>query len=178
MDQLSLIGQIVEKKYEYRQNFWQIFVDFRKTYDSIHRESLYNIMEEFGIPNKLILLTKICIEGTKYQVKVDSIISDAFTVETGLKQGDALSPLLFNLALEKVVRMMQNAKSGATVNEHRVQILGFAYDLNILGESLENALDLTMAFENAAAKVGLQINVEKQKFYRFSTATNHKTFLN
>lgn len=106
VDQLSIIGQIIEKKYEYRQNCWQIFVDFRKAYDSIHRESLYNIMEEFGIPNKLISLTKMCMEGTKYQGRVDSILSDIFTVETSLKQGDALSPLLFNLALEKAVRMM------------------------------------------------------------------------
>jgi len=75
------------------------------------------------------------MEGTKYQVRVDSILSDAFTVE----QGDALFPLLFNLAFEKAVRMMQNAESGVAVNEHRVQILGFTDDLNILGESLEDA---------------------------------------
>ncbi|KAL4089314.1 hypothetical protein QTP88_024368 [Uroleucon formosanum] len=115
-------------------------------------------MEEFGIP-----LTKMCMEGTKYQARVDNLLSDTFTVETGLKQGDALSPLLFNLALEKKVRMMQNAESGVAVNEHRVQILGFADDLNILGESLEDALNQTVALENAAAKVGLQINVEKTK---------------
>jgi len=84
VEQLSIIGQIIEKKYEYRQNFWQIFVDFRK-YDSIHRESLYNIMEEFGIPYKLISLTKMCMEGKKYQViRVDNILFDAFTAETGL----------------------------------------------------------------------------------------------
>ncbi|KAL4091440.1 hypothetical protein QTP88_026132 [Uroleucon formosanum] len=120
-------------------------------------------MEEFGIPYKLISLTKMCMEGTKYQVRVDNLLSDTFTVETGLKQGDALSPLLFNLALEKAVRMMQNAESGVAVNEYRVQILGFADDLNILGESLEDALNQTVALENAAAKVGLQINVEKTK---------------
>jgi hypothetical protein len=59
--------------------------------------------------------------------------------------------------------MMQNAESGVAVNEHRVQVLGFADDLNILGESLEDALNQTVALENAAAKVGLQINVEKTK---------------
>jgi hypothetical protein len=160
VEQLFIIGQIIEKKYEYRQNFRQIFVDFRKSYDSI-RESLYNIMEEFVIPYKLISLTKICMEGTKYQVRVDNILSDSFIVETGLKQGDALSPLLFNLSLEKAVRIMQNAERGVAVNEHRVQILDFADDLNILGESLEDVL--TEALENAAAKVGLQINAEKTK---------------
>jgi len=51
------------------------------------------------------------MEGTKYQVRVDS---------TGLKQGDALSPLLFNLALEIVVRMMQSETNGIVVNKHLV----------------------------------------------------------
>jgi len=152
VEQLSMIGQIIEKKYEYRQDFWQIFVDFRKAYDSIHRESLYNIMEEFGIPNKLVKLTKMCMEGTKYQVRVDSTLSEAFTVETGLKQGDALSPLLFNLALEKAVRMMQVEASGIAINDHRVHVLGFADDLNILSEPLEGALGLTTDLERAAAK--------------------------
>lgn len=63
---------------------------------------------------------------------------------------------------------MQNSESVVEVNEHRVQILGFADDLNILGESLEDALDLTMTLENAEAKVGLQIYVEKNKNFRDS----------
>jgi sorting nexin-29 len=65
---------------------WQVFVDFKKAYDSIHRESLYNIMYEFGIPSKLISLTKVCMNGTKYQVRVDNVLSKEFQVVTGLKQ--------------------------------------------------------------------------------------------
>ncbi|KAL4104892.1 hypothetical protein QTP88_020168 [Uroleucon formosanum] len=108
IEQLSVIAQIIEKEYEFRQNMWQMFVDFRKAYDSIHRNSLYNIMEEFGFPDKLINLSKLAMEGMKYQVKVDNFMSEAFSVETGLKQGDALSPLLFNIALEKAIRVLQN----------------------------------------------------------------------
>lgn len=72
--------------------------------------------------------TKKCTDGTKYQVRVDSILSEAFTVETRLKKGDAL---LFNIALEKAVRMMQNEASGIAVNNYRVRVLDFADDLNI-----------------------------------------------
>jgi hypothetical protein len=46
IEQLTIIGQIIEKKYEFLQNIWQLFVDFKKAYDSIHRQSLYNILEE------------------------------------------------------------------------------------------------------------------------------------
>jgi len=61
-------------------------------------------MHEFGFPKKLIKLVKLCMENTQYTVRVDNTMSTPFTVDTGLKQGDALSPILFNLVLEKVVR--------------------------------------------------------------------------
>jgi len=48
------------------------------------------------------------MEGVKYQVRVDGIESEAFSVEMGLKQSDTLSPLLFSLAIEKAVRALQN----------------------------------------------------------------------
>jgi len=63
-------------------------------------------MAKFGFPAKLITLTKMCMENTKYQVRVDQTTSEEFQVTTGLKQGYALSPLLFNIALEKVIRIV------------------------------------------------------------------------
>jgi len=64
IEPLSVNGQIIEKKYEYRQKIWQLFIDFKKAYDNVYRESLYNtrIMDEVGIPKKLKGLTKICME--------------------------------------------------------------------------------------------------------------------
>lgn len=77
-EHLFVIGQIIEKKYEYKQNILQLFIDFKKAYDSIHRDSLYNIMDEVGIPKKLIDLIKICVENTQYQVRVDNTLSESF----------------------------------------------------------------------------------------------------
>lgn len=71
IEQLSIIGQIIEKKNEYRQNMWQLFIDLKKSYDSIHRNSLYKIILEFGFLQRLIQLT-ICVENTQYRVKVDN----------------------------------------------------------------------------------------------------------
>lgn len=66
IEQLAIIGQIIEKKYEYRQNMWRVFVDFKKAYDSVHRDSLYNIMNDLGFPEKLIKLIKMCMEEAKF----------------------------------------------------------------------------------------------------------------
>lgn len=70
MEQLSIIGQIIEKNMNIVRIFGR-FLWILEKHMTAHKESLYNIMEEFGIPNKLISLTKMCMEGTKYQVRVD-----------------------------------------------------------------------------------------------------------
>jgi hypothetical protein len=68
IDQLSKISRIIKKNYEFRQNVWQVrvFVSFKKVYDIIHRESVFNIMAEFKFPAKLITLTTITMVWTCY----------------------------------------------------------------------------------------------------------------
>jgi len=67
---------------------------------------LSNIMDEIGISKKLVGLTKMCMKNIQYQVKLEYTMSKAFEVKKSLKQEDALSPMLFNLALEKATREM------------------------------------------------------------------------
>jgi hypothetical protein len=71
-----------------------------KAYDSVGREVLYNILIEFGIPRKLVGLIQICLNETYNTVRIGKYQSDKFPIQNGLKQGDALSPLLFNFAME------------------------------------------------------------------------------
>jgi hypothetical protein len=54
----------MEKKREYSETVHQLFIDFKKAYDSVRREVLYNILIEFGIPTKLVRLIKMCINET------------------------------------------------------------------------------------------------------------------
>jgi hypothetical protein len=65
---------------------------------------LYNILIEFGIPKKLVRLVKMCLTETYSRVRVGKNLSDRFPIRNGLKQGDALSPLLFNFALEYAIK--------------------------------------------------------------------------
>ena len=63
-DHIFCIRQILEKKWEYNDAVHQLFIDFKKAYDSVGREILYNIIIEFGIPMKLLRLTKMCLTET------------------------------------------------------------------------------------------------------------------
>jgi len=61
---------------------------------------LHNTLIEFGIPMKLVRLIKMYLTATFSRVRVGKTLSDMFPIRNGLKQGDALSPLLFNFVLE------------------------------------------------------------------------------
>ena len=76
-----------------------LFIYFKKAYDSVRREVLYNIFIEFGVPKKLVRLVKMCLTETYSRVWVGKNVSDMFPIRNGLKNGDVLLPLLFNFAL-------------------------------------------------------------------------------
>jgi hypothetical protein len=82
----------------------------KKAYDSVRREVLYSILIEFGISMKLVGLIKMCLNETHSRVRVGKNLSDIFPVRKGLKQGDALSSLLFSFALEYAFRRVQVTK--------------------------------------------------------------------
>jgi hypothetical protein len=75
----------------------QLFIDFKKAYDSVRKEVLYNIFIEFGVPMKLVTLIKMCLNETYSNVRIGKHLSHSFPTLDGLKYGDALSPLLFEI---------------------------------------------------------------------------------
>jgi hypothetical protein len=107
-DHIFCIRQILEKKWEYNEAVHQLFVDFKKAYDSVRKEVLYNILIEFDIPLKLARLIKMCLNETYSRVRVGKHFSDRFPIKNGVKQRDALSPVLFSFALEYAIRKVSN----------------------------------------------------------------------
>ena len=85
----------------------QLFIDFKKTYDSVRREVLYNTLIELGISMKLVRPIRLCLNETYSRVRVSKHLTDTFVIMNSLKKGDALSPLLFNFALKYAFKRFQ-----------------------------------------------------------------------
>jgi hypothetical protein len=146
----------LEKAWEHNVEIHQIFIDFQRAYDSIRRDKLYAIMASFEIPNKLIRLTEAAMEDSTHHVKIGTITTDGFKVGSGLKQGDGLTPNLFSIALEYVIRQL-SVQAQATIFYKSVQ------DINIMGRTKRATSMVYRELKERAKEVGLDINVEKTK---------------
>jgi hypothetical protein len=120
--------------WEYNETVHQLFVSFKKAYDSVIREVLYNILREFGIPMKLVRRIKMCLNETYSKVHIGKHLSDSFPILNGLKQGDALSQLFFNFALEYAIRKVQENQAVLKLNGTH-QLLAYTVDVNLLGDN-------------------------------------------
>jgi len=170
-DHIFCIRQILEKKWEHNEAVHQLFIDFKKAYDSVRREALYNILIEFGIPKKLVRLIKMCLTETYSRVRVGKNLSEMFPIRNGLKQGDALSPLLFNFALEYAIKRVQVNQDGLILNGTH-QLLAYADDVNILGGSVHTVKENAEALVVATKEIGLEVNADKTKYMVMSRDRN------
>ena len=75
-DHVFCIRQKLEKKLDYNTAVHKLFICFKKAYDSVRREVLYNILIEFGIPMQLVRLLKMCLNETYSRVRIDKHLSD------------------------------------------------------------------------------------------------------
>ena len=116
----------------------QLFIDFKKAYDSFKREVLYNILIEFGIPMKIVRLIELCLNKTYNRALVGKQLSYIFPIKDCWKDGDVPSPLLFNFALVYAIRRVQVIQDGLKLNGTH-QLLVYADNVNILRGSVRTA---------------------------------------
>jgi hypothetical protein len=161
-DHMFCIRQILEKNWEYNEAGHQLYIDFKRAYDSVRREVLYNILIEFGIPRKLVRLIKMCLTEKCSRDRVGNKSSYCFPIRNCLKQGDALSPLLFNFALEYAIMRVQVYQDGLKLNGTH-HLLAYADDVNILGGNVHAVQENTEALAAAAKEIGLEVNSDKTK---------------
>ncbi|GFX92685.1 reverse transcriptase domain-containing protein [Trichonephila clavipes] len=163
IDQIHTLRQILEKTKEYNIKTFHLFVDFKAAYDSINREKMIEAMTEFKIPKNLSISRKLLLKMYAAVLKYKKYLSEPFTIERVLRQGDSLACLLFNLVLEKCIRDSGLDRSGTLWNKS-LQLLAYADDIDIIGRSEKAVKEAFQALEISATNMGLTINEDKTKF--------------
>jgi len=100
----------VEQSIEWNSPFYVNFVDYKKACDSLDRESLWKLLRHYGVPMKFVNLIQNSCEGLSCRVVHKGKLTEKFEVKTGLRLGCLLSPFLFILAIDWIVRAVTNLK--------------------------------------------------------------------
>jgi len=117
------------------------------------------------------MLVKMSLTETYSRVRVGKNVYDRFPIRNGLKQGDALSPMLFNFDLEYAIRRVQVNQDGLKLNGTH-QLLAYGDDVNILGQSIHTLKENGEALVAATREIGLEVSADKTKYMVMSRDQN------
>jgi hypothetical protein len=161
-EQIFNVCQVLEKCKEVGIEMHHLFIDFKAAYDSIDRTRLYLAMEEMQIPKKLINLVRVTMRNTEYQIRIQSTLSESLLIKKS-PSGRYPSILLFNVALEKVIRDVKINTRG-NIFYKSVQIFACADDIDIVGQSQAAMKEAFISLEKVAKEMNLHVNQEKTKY--------------
>ena len=103
-DQIANICWIVEKAREFQKNIYFCFIDYAKAFDCVDHNKLWKILKEMGIPDHLMCLLRNLYAGQEATVRTGHGTTDSFQIGKWVCQGCILSPCLFNLYAEYIMR--------------------------------------------------------------------------
>jgi hypothetical protein len=127
------------KKWEYNGIVLPLFIDLQKVCDSVRREICYDVLTELCTPMKIVRQIMTCLNETYSQMCIANTLPDALPIRNDLKPGDALSPFLFNFALDYAIKEIQGNHERLEVHGKR-QLLVYSDGINIFGENI-NAME-------------------------------------
>ena len=163
MPQLKILHATMEKAREFQIYF--CFIDYTKAFDCVDHNKLWKILKEMGIPEHLIYLMRNLYAGQEATVRTGHGTTDWFQTEKGVRQGCILSPCIFNLYAEHIVRNtgLEEAQAGIKIARRNINNLRYTDDTTLVAESEEELKSLLMKVKEESENVGLKLSIQKMK---------------
>ena len=166
-DQIATLRIIIEQSVEWNSPLYMCFIDFIKAFDSLDRESMWKLLKHYGVPQKIINIILALYDGCQCSVIHRGKLSPAFPVSTGVKQGCLLSPIIFTLAVDWIMKQSTRGRNGIQwTPTTQLHDLDFADDIVLMSHAFTHMQEKTATVEKESAKQGLQFNIGKTKTLR------------
>ncbi len=167
-DAIFATQEVVARYFRGGSQVYMCLYDLQKAFDSVEYTVLLEKLFDAGVNGKTWRLLKSWYIGGSSQVKLDGMLSHSFPVERGVKQGSVLSPALFLLVMDPLLRQLQASGLGLTVNRFYAGGFLHADDIRTLATS-EESLQRQVAPVKAFAEENLlRLNVNKCEIVLFS----------
>ena len=164
----------LKKRESSRKNIYFCFIDYAKAFDCVDHNKLWKILKEKGIPDHLTCLLRNLYAGQEATVRTGHGTADWFQIGKGVCQGCILSPCLFNLYAEYIMRNagLEEAQAGVKIVRRNINNLIYADDTTFMAENEEELKSLLMKVKEDSEKVGLKLNIQKTKIMASSPITS------
>ena len=136
-----------------------------KPFDCVDHNKLWKMLKEMGIPDHLTCLLRSVYAGQEATVSTGHGTTDWFQIGKGVRQGCILSPCLFNLHAEYIMRNagLDKVQSGIKIAGRNINNLRYVDDITLITESKQELKSLLMKVKEEREKVGLKLNIQKTK---------------
>ena len=184
LGQILTLRRIIEEITFCNKTAALIFVDFSKAFDSVNRDTMFEILELYGIPKEIIEAIKVLYTNTQATVLTPDGETDPFGILAGILQGDTLAPFLFIIVIDYIMRVSVDSipENGLLYQPRKssrypalyVTDADFADDIALLSDNLQGAQALLSSLESAANCVGLHLNETKTEFMPVNIRDNQE----
>ena len=155
-DQIANIHWVIKKAKEFQKNIYFCFIDYAKAFDCVDHNNLWKILKEMGILDHLTCLLRNLYAGQEAIVRTGHGTTDWFQIGKGVCQGCILSPCLFNLYAEYIMRNagLEETQAGIQIAGRNISNLRYADDTTLMAENEEERKSLLMKVKEEREKVG------------------------
>ncbi|MES9880125.1 MAG: reverse transcriptase family protein [Sedimenticola sp.] len=175
-DHIASLTNIIETRTKAKRSTYCAFVDFKKAFDSVDRDILWQRLTHNGIGGKMFGAIRSLYSSVSACVRVNSLHTDWFNVSTGLRQGCSLSPILFTLFINDLVVHINALDKGIDIgNDERVCILLYADDIVLIAETEDDLQTMLSVLGTWCTENRLQVNPTKSNVVHFRTKSTPKT---
>jgi hypothetical protein len=163
-EQILNVRLLIEKSREFRMPLIFCFIDYTKAFDCVKWDHMWGVLIEMGVPRHLVNLIRQLYRENTAAVRVNGLLTSELHTQKGVRQGCILSPILFNIYGEYIMRRaLDGWDGGVKVGGRIISNLRYADDTTIIAKSEQEMVLILQRIEHESRQLGLEMNKSKTK---------------